>query len=107
MESFYIVPFAIDTVGAFTIGGIVGGMLRNLFKLLGFIIGLQIALFTYFDHLDFIEIKWLNIESRINIIIDSILLLQKPDSVSQDVFFDTLGIFGGFALGFLIGFKYG
>lgn len=107
MESFKIVPFTIDTVGAFIIGGIFGGMLRNLFKLLGFIVGLQIALFTYLDHLEFIEIKWLNIESRFNIIIDSVTSLQKPDSVSQDVFFDTLGIFGGFALGFLIGFKYG
>lgn len=107
MESFNIIPFAIDSIGAFLIGGLFGGLLRNLFKLFGFVLGIQIALFAYLDHLNFISINWNDIESKFQIIIDSVIKLQQPNSISQDEFFDTMGIFGGFILGFIIGWKFG
>lgn len=106
-ESFKLIPFLIDSGGAFIIGGVFGGMLRHFFKLLGFIVGLQIALITYLDYIGFISIEWSNIESRFNILIESILQISKPEQTTQAVFMNTLGIFGGFALGFIVGFFYG
>ena len=106
-DSFILLPFLIDTGGAFIIGGVFGGMLRHFFKLLGFIVGLQIALITYLDYIKFISIEWNSVERRFNILSDTILTIGKPEQTSQGVFMNTVGIFGGFALGFLIGFFYG
>jgi uncharacterized membrane protein (Fun14 family) len=106
-DSFTLLPFLVDTGGSFMIGGIFGGMLRHLFKLLGFIVGLQIALITYLDYIEFISIEWNSLERRLDILADTILTIGKPDQTSQGVFMNTLGIFGGFLLGFIVGFFYG
>jgi uncharacterized membrane protein (Fun14 family) len=93
--------------GAFIIGGLCGGAAKYLFRVLAFLAGLFIAITVYLDYIDFIGIKWKNIQEMIDLIIDSILILGIPEQESTSEVLNVFSIFVGFITGFAIGYRFG
>lgn len=93
--------------GSFLIGGMVGVIARNYFKILAFVLGAEIAFITYLQHLDLISIQWDNIQSIIDNVSRFLQTLQVPESAPEGSFGQSLAVVGGFAIGFAVGFKFG
>ena len=102
MEEIGTESLAITVIGSLLIGGFCGGLARNLFKLVAFLIGIEIAFITYLQHLELIDINWSNIET----IIEDAISLVTGGSVSDGAFTKGGAVVGGFVIGFLIGFRF-
>lgn len=107
MQQIDIISFATTTGGAIAIGGLFGIATKYLIKVMAFLLGLQIALVTYLQHISVISIEWSNISNIIDNIITAIQILSIPDGVSNQQLIETFGFFGGITVGFLVGYRVG
>lgn len=96
----------ITLVGSILIGGLVGTIARNYFKILAFVLGAEIAFITYLQHLDLVSIQWGNIQSIVDNLVQFAQTLQVPESAPEGSFGQSLAVVGGFTIGFVIGFKF-
>jgi uncharacterized membrane protein (Fun14 family) len=99
--------FIITLGGSFLIGGMVGVIARNYFKVLAFVLGAEIAFITYLQHLDLINIQWNNIQSIVDNVSQFLQTLQVPEDAPDGSLGQSLAVVGGFVVGFTVGFKFG
>lgn len=93
--------------GAFLIGTLCGGAAKYLFRVLAFLTGLFIAITAYLNFIEFIQIKWQNIQAALNLVIETISVLGVPEQESTSEVFNVFSIMGGFLIGFAVGYRVG
>lgn len=99
------VSVATSILGAFLVGLLCGGMIKYLKRVMGFIIGVFIALITYLDFIDIITVEWDQINRDTSVVIDSIISLGQPDKYSTEEFTEVNGIAVGFVVGLIVGYR--
>jgi len=96
----------LTTGGAFLIGILVGGASKHLFNVFAFILGLNIIAVAYFEYIGYLSIQWANLESDLEILIDTVQNLGIPDGYEPSEVNGLLGMLIGLITGFLIGFRF-
>lgn len=106
MEELKILDILITTGGSILIGLMIGALARYLFRVLAFLIGVYIAILVYFNYISIISIEWSKIQEISETILDSVRALGVPDGVKDQQVFESFGLLGGFAIGFVIGIRF-
>jgi uncharacterized membrane protein (Fun14 family) len=92
--------------GAFIIGVFTGFAARRLINVFAFVVGIQVAFFTYLEYINLVTINWDFIERIISIFQEIFTTLRFPETVSSDELLNASGAVGGFAIGLFIGYFY-
>jgi uncharacterized membrane protein (Fun14 family) len=105
-------PFAIDfqqlgieAGSGAVIGGIVGFAAKKVAKVIAILVGLELALFKFLESRGILSVDWEKLSSGLVTTSQDAATGAPPDWVMSIL--STLSISGGFAAGFLVGFKQG
>lgn len=85
------------------IGGIIGFTAKKVAKLIAIIIGLELALFKFLESRQILTVDWDRLGASF-LSAGEVATSQTPPSWAMTLL-STLSISGGFAGGFLLGFK--
>lgn len=105
-------PFAIDfrqlgieAGSGAIIGGIIGFAAKKVAKIIAVLVGLQLALFKFLESREILSVDWEKLTSGLVKTSQGAAAGSPPDWIMTIL--STLSISGGFAAGFLVGFKRG
>lgn len=105
-------PFAIDfrqlgfeAGSGAIIGGIIGFAAKKVAKVIAVLVGLELALFKFLESRGILTVDWEKLTAGIVRTSQDAASGAPPDWVMTIL--STLSISGGFAAGFLVGFKKG
>ncbi|SEO80757.1 Uncharacterized membrane protein, Fun14 family [Halogranum amylolyticum] len=87
------------------VGGIVGFAAKKVAKVIAVLVGLELALFKFLESREILSVDWEKLTSGLLKTSESAATGAPPDWVMTIL--STLSISGGFAAGFLLGFKKG
>lgn len=102
-----VTELASTTGGATLAGGLAGFAAKKLLKLLALLVGLQFAFLAYLEHLELIHVNWDGLSEGTETFFEMVTTMSVPDGVGASEMATTGGAFGGFGLGFLVGFRRG
>jgi uncharacterized membrane protein (Fun14 family) len=87
------------------IGGIIGFAAKKLAKVIAIIVGLELALFKFLESIDILQVNWGKLGAGFLGAGEAAAAQAPPDWLMAIL--STLSVGGGFAGGFLLGFKRG
>lgn len=92
--------------GAFIIGVLLGFTAKKLINVFAFIVGMQIAFFTYLEYINLVNINWNIIERIINSVQELVIKLQFPENMTDSELYNTSSTIVGLSIGLFIGYFY-